>query len=261
MSSPLITLRRACALLALFVAAEVQAMPVVVIEDFESGLASHVGHVYLDGGAIGTGPLQGTQQAVLTTSSTNGAVPEDDVEDAFENGDWGEDVPNNLITRVWRRFLRNPGLSSNGNGPQEGSALQITFFAEDGDTLEFDYDFLTNDADQNPFVYTDFAWYYLDRPSGRNLGVLEHTNQAGFTTFTGPGYEEHTGSQTFSLSLSETGTYTITIGVNDVEDAFENSALVVDWFRLIKGPEPGTFGTVAAGLTALHGLARRRRRR
>lgn len=235
-------------------------MSVVVIEDFESGLASNVGDVFLDGGAIGTGPLEGSQQAVLTTSSTNGAVDEQDVLDAFENGDWGEDVPNNLITRTWRRFLRNPGLSSNGNGPTEGSAMQITFTAQAGDVFAFDYDFLTNDADENPYLYTDFAWFYVNAPVGRNFGVLEHTNQSGFSSFAGSGYEDHTGTQTFSLTLADTGTYTVTVGVNDVQDSFENSAVVVDWFRLIKGPEPGTFGTVAAGLLGLHGVSRRRRR-
>ena len=235
------------------------AAPIVVIEDFEGALLPHVGDVSLDTGGVGVGPIQGSAQGLLTTNLGNGAVPEDEVEDAYENGDWPEDVRNNVITRVWRRHLRNPGLSSNGNGPTEGSALQFSFTADAGDTLHFDFDFLTNDADDDPYVYTDFAWYHLDRPTGRELGLVAHTNQGGFTSFSGPDYEDHTGVQTFNLDLIQTGTHTLTLGINDLEDSFQDSALVIDWIWLFKNPEPGTFGLVAVGLIGLHWQARRQR--
>lgn len=243
------------------IAASAAAMPVVLVEDFEGAPPASIGDVFLDAGGVGVGPIEGSQQAVLTTSLPNGAVPEQSVEDAFENSVWPEDLPNNVITKIWKDFLRQPGLSSKGDGPTEGSALQITFSADANDVLELDYDFLTNDASRDPFTYTDFAWYYLDRPSGPgDDGVLAHTNQGGFTSFGGPDYTDHTGLQTFTLTLAQTGTYTITLGVNEVQDSLAESALVIDWIRLVKGPEPGTFGLLAAGLGALSLHSRRRRK-
>ena len=64
-----------------------------------------------------------------------------------------------------------------------------------------------------------------------------------------------------ALSLTEGGSYTLTVGVHDVQDQGYDSGLILDFFRLVRSPEPGTFGTVAGGLLVLNWLARRRQPR
>ncbi|MBW2270782.1 MAG: PEP-CTERM sorting domain-containing protein [Deltaproteobacteria bacterium] len=247
-----------CAIALLLFSTQAAAAP-MTLEDFESALPANVGDVSLDTGAVGVGPLQGTSQGLLTTDLSNGAVAEAVVGNAFENGIFATDVPDNLPSKIWKQHLDKTGLSG-ASGVGEGSALQITFTAEAGEHLQFDVDFLTNDVSRDPYLYTDFAWYELNPPTGsKQSGVIAHTNQGGFSTFSGPDYEDHTGVQTFSLDLVRTGTHTLTLGINDVEDSFRNSALVIDWIRLIENPEPGTFGLVAVGLIGLHWQARRPR--
>lgn len=233
---------------------------VITLEDFESyGVgatpSTSSGDVSVDDGTFGLGPLEGVRQAVLTTSAGGGAV--DPVTTA---GDLG--LPTNRIQNTFNRFIANPGLSD-GSGPIEGSALQITFTAQAGDFIEFDYDMLTSEFTA-PTVdvdtYTDFMWVRIQGQVNRNR-VPAHVNDgtawgaSGVTAFA-----NHTDEQTFSLALPQGGSYSITVGVHDVQDGAFDSALVLDFFRLVRGPEPGTFGTVAGGLMALSWLSRRRRK-
>lgn len=239
-------------------AAPAGAVP-MTLEDFESALPANVGAASLDTGAIGVGPLQGASQGVLGTALSDGAVAEGVVGNAFENGIFSSDVADNLPTKVWKEYLDKTGLSG-ASGVTEGSALQITFTADAGEYFSFGFDFLTNDVSRDPSIYTDFAWYELNPPTGnKESGVIAHTNQGGFSTFSGPDYEHHTGIQTFYINIAATGTYTMTLGVNNVEDSFRDSALVIDWMQIVKGPEPGTFGTLALGLLGLNAYARRRK--
>ena len=48
------------------------------------------------------------------------------------------------------------------------------------------------------------------------------------------------------------------IGVHDVEDTNFDSSFMLDFFRLVRAPEPGTFGMLGGGLIALSWLSRRR---
>jgi hypothetical protein len=232
----------------------------MTLVDFEAAMPASVGDAHLDSGAAGAGPLQGSSQGVLTTDASSGAVAEGIVGNAFEDGIFTTDVADNLPSKIWKTHLDKQGLSS-ASGVGEGSALHITFTAETGDHFRFDFDFLTNDVSRAPSLYTDFAWFELNPPNGpKQSGLIAHTNQGGFATFSGPDYEHHTGTQTFDFDIAATGTYTITLGVNDVEDSFRESALVIDWIRLVKGPEPGTAGILALGLLGLNVYARRQRR-
>ena len=93
--------------------------------------------------------------------------------------------------------------------------------------------------------------------------ALANVNDGSFGPVGPTAYAAHTGQQTAQITLNTGGTYTITVGVNDVADSNDayGSALMVDFFRLVRGPEPGTFGTLAGGLVALSWLSRRRHRR
>jgi uncharacterized protein (TIGR03382 family) len=164
-----------------------------------------------------------------------------------------------------------PGFStSRANQVDRGSAFQVTFTALAGDVLEFEWNMLTNEIDPipppdnppyDPSTYTDFGWYDLSGADSAD-GALANANDGSFTAIAPTSYNFHTGQQTQQLTLLSGGTYTITVGVNDVADNNDlyASALMIDWFRLVRGPEPGTFGTVAGGLVALSWLSRRRRK-
>ena len=60
-----------------------------------------------------------------------------------------------------------------------------------------------------------------------------------------------------ALATRAERSYTLTLGVHDVQDAAYDSGAVFDFFRLIKGPEPNTFLLVASGLLGLNWYARR----
>ena len=249
--------------LALCVAAPAGAV-VIVLQDFESYTpgSDTVGDVSVEDATFGVTPTQGTQQLLLTSEGT--AVTDAAAETAMG-------LTGGTIQSAFDTHIANLGLST-GTGPTEGSAFQITFTAEAGDLLEFDWNFLSDEVSPSPGndppdpgLYTDFGWFFLEDPSaGTGDGVLSHANDPNvtFATSGATGFLDETGYQTITMNLNQTGTYTLTLGANDVQDANDNwaSALVVDYFRLVRGPEPGTFGTLAGGLIALSWLSRRRQR-
>lgn len=233
---------------------------VITLEDFESYAVGATpttssGDVSIDDGGFGLGPFDGSsRQAILTTSAGGGAVAP-----GVTETDLG--LPNNRIQRNFDRFIANQGLST-GSGPTEGSAFQITFNALAQDSIQFDWNMLTSEFTATPVEidrFTDFMWVRIDGPPNRNR-VPAHVNDGTAWGASGVGaYANHTGNQTFALTLPTGGSYTITVGVHDVQDAAFDSALMIDFFRLVRGPEPGTFFTVAGGLMALSWLSKRRR--
>jgi uncharacterized protein (TIGR03382 family) len=234
---------------------------VIPLWDFDgnnhaSASSASAGNFGVDNGGFGLGPYQGAQQGVLQTP---GGLAPGTVEGNLGLGFfrsrllyWGE--------------VYNAGYSSSWIfSVNRGSAFQITFDAQAGDVLEFDWNMLTNEtlrSPQAPATYTDFAWYDLTG-ADTGQGALANVNDGSFGAVVPTAYDQHTGQQTAQITLNTGGTYTITVGVNDVADANDAyaSALMLDFFRLVRGPEPGTFGTVAGGLMALSWLSRRRHRR
>lgn len=239
---------------------------VISIWDFDgnnhpSASSTSEGSFAVDNGAFGLGPYQGAQQGVLET--IGGSAP-GTIESNLSLG-------NRQIRRIFRNDVQNPGFSvSRPNAVDRGSAFQITFDALAGDVLEFDWNMLTDEIDPgppadpsnyDPSTYTDFSWFDLSGADTAS-GSLANVNDGSFSAIGPTAYNFHTGQQVTQLTLLSGGTYTISVGVNDVADANDNyaSALMIDFFRLVRGPEPGTFGTVASGLIALSWLSRRRRR-
>jgi hypothetical protein len=210
------------------------------------------GNFTLDGGTFGEGPYQGNTGGLLETSggSTVGTV------------ETNLGLGNQTIGKIFNRDVRNAGFSTSKKQDVDvGSAFQITFDALAGDQLEFHWNMLTNEPDRgppaDPLTYTDFSWWDLGGADTAN-GTLANVNDGSFSAIGPTAYSSHTGMQLANITLSSGGTYTITVGVNDVKDNAYNSALLFDFFRLVRGPEPGTFGTVAGGLMALGWLSRRR---
>jgi hypothetical protein len=114
----------------------------------------------------------------------------------------------------------------------EGSAIQTTFTANKGDVLSFDWNFLTNDFRTQSF--NDFAFVAFqsveklaDTFSGFPMSLINLTD-----------YKNQTGFQTFSYTFTDSGTYSLGIGVADVEDGAVDSGLLVDNVSLLS--QPGT---------------------
>ena len=218
------------------------------------------GNFTLDSGAFGLGPYQGATGGILET--LGGSAP-GTIESNLSLG-------NRRIRRLYQTHVFNQGFSSSRpRDVDRGSAFQITFDALAGDVLEFEWNMLTNElfpgppADPNnydPNIYTDFSWFDLSGAATAD-GTLANVNDGSFSAVGPTAYNFETGQQTAQITLTGTGTYTITVGVNDVADAADAyaSALMIDFFRLVRGPEPGTFGTVAGGLMVLSWLSRRRK--
>ena len=224
---------------------------VTINPSFETGDTSGwtvVGDVSVVDGSFGVTPTDGTYQILLTTGS--GAVSRAATETAMG-------LTNGEIRRIFRRQVYLPGEST-GRRPNEGSAIQQTFDAAAGDVLTFDWDFLSNEAVPEDY-YTDFLWGYLEMPSGgTGEAALAHANQDPGNFFASAStFNLETGYQTFTYTFTESGTYTLTLGVHDLEDAMYDSGAIFDNFYLSKAPEPSTFLLVAGGLLGLGWQARR----
>jgi hypothetical protein len=110
---------------------------------------------------------------------------------------------------------------------EEGSALQLTFNAEAGDILSFDWNFLTNEPDStlvgsnDDFAFVDFQSSTI-KPA--DISSSLETSQTMFA--------DETRYETFSTEIDASGTYTLSLGVVNVGDVLFDSALLVDNFKL-----------------------------
>ncbi len=164
-----------------------------------------LGNTSIQTAAYGTDPTQGTYQALLATNS-------DSVTDSA------------LESFLGLSAAALDGMT-NGNAT-EGSAIKLsTMTIAAGTTLTFDWNFLTSEG--TPSFYNDFAFVSID-----GLSELADTN----SSFVLPpaGFKE-TGYAKFSYTFTRAGTYTIGLGVVDVGDGYNDSALLVDNVSLANG--------------------------
>jgi hypothetical protein len=202
---------------------------------------------------FGVIPTDGTYQLLMSTS---GGVTSEAAEAAMG-------MPNNKIRHIFRDHINFQGEST-GWWPTQGTAVQQSFdVVAVGDLITFDWNFLTNEFDRDPAqpdFYTDFLWGYLEGPSETYEFVLAHANQPGiFSPSSSTDFSQETGYQTFEFTFTEAGSYTLTLGVYDVEDVNYFSGVVFDGFLINRVPEPNTFLLLAGGLLGLNWHARRRK--
>jgi hypothetical protein len=158
--------------------------------------------------AFGSGPSEGNYQALLET-------PPDD----------------NYVALIQFLGITSAQLDALGYGEAfGGSAIKQTFTANAGDTLSFNWNFLTNES--LPSSSNDFAFVVtLGSPTG-----LADTNAAFIPSNTI--FSNETGFQTFSRILSIGGNYTLGIGIVNVADGEIGSGLLIDNVALTSGPTP-----------------------
>ena len=184
-----------------------------------------IGNTSIETSAFGSGPVEGNNQALL---STGGNTSTDSEIEAFLG-------------------LEAGSLDSLGNGnATAGSAIKQTFTANAGDTVSFQWNFLTNEA--TPTFFNDFAFVSL-------VGLSELADTVSTFSLSPTSFDEETGFQTFSFDITTTGTYTLGLGVIDSIDLIVDSALIVD---NVSVPEPLT-GLGALTATGF-GLALRRKK-
>ena len=197
---------------------------------FENGLANWTatGDVSLDTGILGSGPLFGNFQALLTTSS----LEQDDfpsLAGAFNfsgNPAVSAGSPSALETAL--------GLPAGALDLSpllqgfEGSAIVQDFTVEQGETISFSWNFLSNDSDSD-FPLTlesprDYAFVVLD---GAILTTLADTSSPLLSS-SSTIFSRETGFQLFTSDPLSAGVHTLGIGIVDVQDTFSTSALLID---------------------------------
>jgi hypothetical protein len=129
----------------------------------------------------------------------------------------------------------------------EGSIISQGFTALAGDTLTFDWKFLTNEGAQ-----PDYAFVLIDG----NLTTLANTINA---TLSSGIFALETASGTFSYTFSNPATGLVSFGVLDVNDFGVTSALQIDNVAVTAIPEPATYGLLAASAALGFALWRRRK--
>ncbi|HTQ10813.1 MAG TPA: PEP-CTERM sorting domain-containing protein [Fimbriimonadaceae bacterium] len=243
---------------------------------FESGFSgwSTIGDAQIETSSIGTYPTDGSNQALLATA-TDGTINTDVVAGSGVGGS------------ALESFLQvgSGTIASVGNGnPVLGSATVQTVVLSAGQTVKFDWDFLTNQVynDGTADSYAplasndDFAFLTVapvGNPSQSQIFKLADVFDGYVSDPNAPGgfdtafhitpaldpFISETLYSTYSWTASTGGSYVIGVGsvhVTAGADDGINSAVLADNFRVV--PEPASL--CAFGLLSL-GLLRRRRSR
>jgi hypothetical protein len=128
---------------------------------------------------------------------------------------------------AWQDFLGvDPSVLDIEGFAYEGSAIKNTVTVAAGDILHFDWNFRTNET-----LNKDFAFLLVDST------VIKLANFTDATKASSPFLQE-TGIR--SYTFSSPGTYTLALGVVDVDDYGTTSALEISNARLERVPEPST---------------------
>jgi hypothetical protein len=179
-----------------------------------------LGETSIETAGFGSGPTEGTFQALLLTGGAtfSGSIIEEFLR--LEAGSL-DNLGNSLD------FIPFPGGSAT-----QGSAIRQTFTANAGDTLTFNWNFLTNDAVFPSF--NDFSFV--------SISSLSELADTMFPAVISPmtQFFQETGFQTFSFTIPTTETYTLAIGVTDWRDSTVDSGLFVDNVTLTSVPNPIT---------------------
>ena len=187
-----------------------------------------IGTATIEDASFGVQPTDGNTQALLSTAGGEDAV---EIETVL-----------NL----------DPGTLS-GLGGTNGSALTLEFFGIEGETISFDYSFLTSELTPDP-TFNDFAVVSLSSEGSSFFEVLGDTNSD--FVLSPPSFGSGTPFEQFSFTFGSTGVFTLGLAVLNEGDTVVDSGLLIDNL-VITVPEPSS-GLLLAG--ALFGLISRRRK-
>jgi hypothetical protein len=102
-----------------------------------------------------------------------------------------------------------------GTTVAEGSAFQQAFSVTDPGVVEFDWNFLTDETPPEQ-TRSDFLFWDL---AGVGHGILAHARlQPSDFQGSGSPFANEMGYRTVQINVPSAGTYTLTVGVADVQD-------------------------------------------
>ncbi|GAA5163605.1 PEP-CTERM sorting domain-containing protein [Viridibacterium curvum] len=133
----------------------------------------------------------------------------------------------------------------------EGSAIRQTVTVSAGDTLSFEWNFLSNEA--GFAAQPDYAFVVI----GGNL--IRLADSAGSLSPSAV-YGGETGTRHFSYTFTSGGSVVLGFGVVDAVDGSVSSALTLDAVQISPVPEPTAVAMFLAGL-GIAGFAARRQKR
>lgn len=192
-----------------------------------------IGNTSIETAEFGSGPTEGTYEALITNSSSSISTPDLETFLGLETG----------------------SLFALGNGnATNGSAIKQTFTANAGDVLTVDWNFLTKEETKT--VFNDFAFVSLN-----SLSTLASSLTSPLIAFNGPdsAFDQQTGFQASSFTISTAGTYTLGLGIVNVTDTTGDSGLLVDDVSIKAVPEPASIlGILALGVLGAWSLLKRK---
>lgn len=189
--------------------------------------------------AVGDASVQSSAALLTTAYDAN-----DDVAGNFNfSGASAQDAP---------VLESQAGLTSGALGNAwDGSLIKQTFTVNAGDTLSFQWNFLSNEGTSGQ---PDFGFVVINGALTQLGSVAQASVTPGLN-----GFAAQTGWNTFSQTFANAGSVTLALGVVDANDVVTTSALMVDQVTLSAVPEPGALMLLGAGLVA-SGWSQRRRR-
>ena len=241
---------------------------------FEDGLSgwTTMGAVGTGGAYLGTGPIAGDSSAIITNIN-------DHIEIQFGRIDYVEAA---VGVATVESFLGVPAESIqllNGLGGYEGieegagpgSAIKKSFAVTAGDTISFDFNFITEEG-TSPFGvenhrFDDFAFVSMTLDGVLSeLSVLAKASDPGFgpRDLEGILYEQHsaeTGILTFSHTFASGGLVELGIGVMDHGETGWNSVVLVDNVAITPVPTPSSLVLFGMGGLTLLGYRTRNLRK
>ena len=202
----------------------------------------------------GSPPTNGIKYALLTNDATSGSVSVSTLESALG--------------------YASGTLTGLGDGTvKDGSAISQTFHGTAGQTLTFDWDFLTNQLDPTLITHNDdFAFWSISGVPSIIADVFTGNFLSPEGSSQSQDYLDETGfthSLPVSYTFPTTGMYTLDFGVVNVNAESVASGLLVDNVQIASSvvpppgtPEPGALALFAGlGVTVAAKMASRRRRR